>query len=109
VSSYTHPEYAVSMAQTFKLTQASAFLLRGTEGEPVADARRTPQMDFFQNGAMHTVQLAQPGALVSIPDLPEPNAADTAAYIEDVLNQKRAVPEPIALQVQHILQALKSA
>jgi hypothetical protein len=46
---------------------------------------------------------------VSIPDLPEPNAADTAAYIEDVLNQKRAVPEPIALQVQHILQALKSA
>jgi anthranilate phosphoribosyltransferase len=109
VSSYTHPEYAVSMAQTFKLTEASAFLLRGTEGEPVADARRTPQMDLFQNGAMHTVQLAQPGALVSIPDLPEPNAADTAAYIEDVLNQKRAVPEPIALQVQHILQALKSA
>jgi anthranilate phosphoribosyltransferase len=108
VSSYTHPEYAVSMAQTFKLTQASAFLLRGTEGEPVADARRTPQMDFFQNGAMHTVQLAQPGALASIPDLPEPNAADTAAFIEDVLNQKRAVPEPIALQVQHILQALKS-
>jgi hypothetical protein len=52
--------------------------------------------------------LAQPGALASIPDLPEPNAADTAAFIEDVLNQKRAIPEPIALQVQHILQALKS-
>lgn len=108
VSSYTHPEYAVSMAQTFKLTKANAFLLRGTEGEPVADARRTPQMDLFQNGAMHTVQLSQTGALARIPDLPEPNAADTAAYIEDVLNQKRAVPEPIALQVQHILQALKS-
>jgi hypothetical protein len=57
---------------------------------------------------MHTVQLAQPGALASIPDIPEANAADTAAFIEDVLNQKRAVPEPIALQVQHILQALKS-
>jgi hypothetical protein len=65
-------------------------------------------MDLFQNGAMHTVQLSQTGALARIPDLPEPNAADTAAYIEDVLNQKRAVPEPIALQVQHILQALKS-
>jgi len=51
VSSYTHPEYALSMAQTFQLTQASAFLLRGTEGEPVADARRSPQMDFSTKAA----------------------------------------------------------
>ena len=108
VSSYTHPEYALSMAQTFKLTQASAFLLRGTEGEPVADARRTPQMDFFHGGSTQTVQAAQAGALQSIPELPQPNAAETAAYIEKVLNQKREVPAPIALQVQHILQALKS-
>ena len=108
VSSYTHPEYAVSMAETFKLTQASAFLLRGTEGEPVADARRTPQMDFFHGGSTQTVQAGQAGALQSIPELPQPNAAETANYIEDVLKQKREVPAPIALQVQHILQALKS-
>jgi anthranilate phosphoribosyltransferase len=108
VSSYTHPEYALSMAQTFKLTQASAFLLRGTEGEPVADARRTPQMDFFHGGSTQTVQAAQAGALQSIPELPQPNAAETAAYIEDVLKQKSEVPAPIAIQVQRILQALKS-
>ena len=108
VSSYTHPEYAISMAQTFKLTQACAFLLRGTEGEPVADARRTPQMDFFHGGSTQTVQAAQAGALQSIPELPQPNAAETATYIEDVLKQKLEVPAPIALQVQHILQALKS-
>lgn len=108
VSSYTHPEYAMSMAQTFKLTQASAFLLRGTEGEPVADARRIPQMDFFHRGDSQTLQVAQAGALQSIPDLPQPNATDTAAYIEDVLQKRREVPAPIALQVQHILQALKS-
>ena len=108
VSSYTHPEYAISMAQTFKLTEASAFLLRGTEGEPVADARRTPQMEFFQGGRAQTVQAAQAGALQSVPELPQPNATETAAYIEDVLKQKREVPAPIALQVQHILQALES-
>ncbi len=108
VSSYTHPEYAISMAQTFKLTGASAFLLRGTEGEPVADARRAPQMDFFHVGGMQTVQAAQAGALQSIPDLPSPNAVETASYIEDVLKKKREVPAPIALQIQHILQALKS-
>lgn len=108
VSSYTHPEYALSMAQTFQLTQANAFLLRGTEGEPVADARRAPQMDFFHNGTAQTVQIAQAGALQSIPDLPAANAEATATFIQEVLNQQRAVPMPIALQVQHILQALKS-
>ena len=108
VSSYTHPEYGLSMAQTFKLTEASAFLIRGTEGEPVADARRTPQMDFFHGGRTQTVQAAQAGTLQSVPELPQPNAAETAAYIEDILKQKREVPAPIALQVQHILQALKS-
>ena len=108
VSSYTHPEYAHSMAQTFQLTQANAFLLRGTEGEPVADARRAPQMDFFHNGTAQTVQEAQAGALQSIPDLPAANAESTAEYIQEILNQQRAVPAPIALQVQHILHALKS-
>ena len=108
VSSYTHPEYALTMAQTFQLTQANAFLLRGTEGEPVADARRTPQMDFFYNGSTQTVQAAQAGALQNIPDLPAANAESTAQYIQEILNQQRAVPAPIALQVQHILQALKS-
>ena len=44
VSSYTHPEYAISMAATFALIQANALLLRGTEGEAVADPRRTPTM-----------------------------------------------------------------
>ena len=47
VGSYTHPEYAVSMGATFTLTGQHALLLRGTEGEPVADPRRTPQMDLF--------------------------------------------------------------
>ena len=108
VSSYTHPEYAMSMAQTFKLTQAKAFLLRGTEGEPVADARRTPQMDFFHNGETLTLQVAQSGSLQHTPHLPAPTAALTAVYIQEVLEQKREVPVPIALQVQHILQALKS-
>ena len=108
VSSYTHPEYALSMAQTFQLTQANAFLLRGTEGEPVADARRAPQMDFFHNGTTETVQVAQAGALQSIPDLPASDAKATANFIHEILNQQRAVPAPIALQVQHILQALKS-
>jgi len=108
VGSYTHPEYAVSMAQTFALTGAHALLLRGTEGEPVADARRTPQMEAFRDGQRHLLQAAQDGPLTSLPDLPrEVDAASTAAYIRAMLDGERPVPAPIALQVEHILREVQ--
>ena len=108
VSSYTHPEYAVSMAQTFELTHTNALLLRGTEGEVVADARRIPQMDAFINGQRQLLQEAQPGILKELPDLPKTtNAVITAAYIQSVLSGQRPVPASIAMQVEHILHLVK--
>ena len=104
VSSYTHPEYAVSMAQTFELTHTNALLLRGTEGEVVADARRTPQMDAFINGQRQLLQVTQAGTLSAVPDLPKTiDAASTAAYIQSVMAGQQAVPSPIAMQVRHLL------
>jgi anthranilate phosphoribosyltransferase len=104
VGSYTHPEYAVSMAHTFALTGARALLLRGTEGEPVADARRTPQMEAFRDGLRHLLQPAQDGPLTALPDLPKDTApVSTAAYIRAVLDGVLPVPPAIALQVEHIL------
>ena len=106
VGSYTHPEYAVSMGATFTLTGQHALLLRGTEGEPVADPRRTPQMDVYQAGLCRNVQAAQTGTLAQVPHLPGPDAVATAHYIQAVLSGELPVPSPIALQVEHILQAL---
>jgi anthranilate phosphoribosyltransferase len=104
VGSYTHPEYAIAMAQVFELTQANAMLLRGTEGESVADARRMPQMEGFIHGRRVLLQEAQGGTLASLPELPrEIDAASTAAYIRTVLEGKIPVPAPIARQVEHIL------
>ncbi len=108
VSSYTHPEYAQSMAQTFELMQAHALLLRGTEGEPVADARRLPQMDGFIAGRRSLLQEAQGGSLLALPGLPQGNeAAATAAYIRAVLDGRGEVPAPIAVQVEHILRLIR--
>ena len=108
VSSYTHPEYAISMAQTFELVKANALLLRGTEGEVVADARRTPQMEAFINGQRQLLQAAQSGTLASLPDLPKTtDAASTAAYIQSVMAGQQSVPASIAMQVEHILQLVK--
>ena len=104
VSSYTHPEYAVSMAATFELMQINAVLLRGTEGESVADARRMPQMDGFVRGHRLLLQEAQSGTLPSLPDLPKEFDADTTAtYIRSVMAGTSAVPSSIAKQVEHIL------
>ena len=108
VSSYTHPEYAVSMAQTFELTHTSALLLRGTEGEVVADARRMPQMDAFMNGQRQLLQEAQAGTLSALPDLPKTtDASSTAAYILAVMAGQQVVPASIAVQVEHILRLVK--
>jgi anthranilate phosphoribosyltransferase len=105
VSSYTHPEYAVSMGAVFELTGATALLLRGTEGEVVADARRLPQMDGFRDGQRVTLQEGRKGTLTDLPHLPKAVDPDTtAAYIRDVLAERKPVPDSMALQVEHILQ-----
>ena len=105
VSSYTHPEYALSMAATFELMGANALLLRGTEGEPVADPRRMPRMQGFLAGRPLLLEEAQSGSLASMPELPaSTDAVPTAQYIGQVLAGASPTPAPIAQQVAHILQ-----
>ncbi len=105
VGSYTHPEYAISMAATFALTRTSAMLLRGTEGEGVADPRRTPQMQGFIGGVATVLQEFQPGTLASVPDLPTAiDAKTTAQYIRRVLQGEAALPSSIRAQVEHLIQ-----
>jgi anthranilate phosphoribosyltransferase len=104
VSSYTHPEYAVSMADTFSLVKANALLVRGTEGEAVADPRRTPRMQAFVGGVATDLQAYQSGSLDSLPNLPATTDAEpTARYIEAVLAGTQPLPTPIAQQVAHIV------
>ena len=104
ISSYTHPEYAVSMAATFERVLANAMLLRGTEGESVADPRRSPQMQGFINGQSVLQHEGVKGTLPSVPDLPKDiDAASTAAFIQSVLAGASALPPSIAQQVEHIL------
>ena len=91
------------MAATLELTLANALLLRGTEGEPVADARRTPAMTAIRHGLASQVPEAQTGALSALPGLPAPDAAATAQWIQAVLAGQVPVPAPIAQHVAHIV------
>ena len=84
-----------------------ALLLRGTEGEAVADARRTPRMDWIRAGTVTTVEPAQEGPLASVPALPASDAAATAAWTRAVLDGQQPLPEPIARQVRQVLAAAR--
>jgi anthranilate phosphoribosyltransferase len=105
VTSYTHPEYAESMEHVLQTMGSRALLIRGTEGEAVADARRTPKMTRILQGQSAPVVEHQAGALTSLPDLPQScDAQTTAYYIQAVLDGRSPVPHPIALQVKQIVQ-----
>jgi anthranilate phosphoribosyltransferase len=110
VGSYTHPEYAVSMRAVYELMGTTAMLLRGTEGEPVADPRRVRRIDGFVHGEHMLLEAGDDGPLTELPDLPKDiSPATTAAYIRAVLSGKQAVPAPIALQVEHILRLMNAS
>ena len=111
VVNHTHPEYAASLGEFLALTGATALLMRGTEGEPVADARRCPRLTAFLDGveqAALSVE-AQGGSLASLPELPTAiDAAGTARYIEAVMAGAKPLPAPLATQVM-ALRALADA
>ena len=111
VVNHTHPEYAASLGRFLALTQATAMLMRGTEGEPVADARRCPRLSAFLDGVAQPALSVDPqaGSLHALPDLPSAiDAASTAAYIGKVMAGAKPLPTPIATQVM-ALRALADA
>ena len=93
------------------LTGATALLMRGTEGEPVADARRCPKLTAFLGGVEQPALSvdAQGGSLVALPELPTAIDADSSArYIAEVMAGTKPLPPPIATQVM-ALRALADA
>ncbi|TWI64291.1 anthranilate phosphoribosyltransferase [Pseudoduganella lurida] len=105
--SYTHPEYLETLGEYF-LTAApqargDAFLMRGTEGETIANATKAQKIDWFHDGE-RTVLVERQMIAEAQPVLPDDrSAAATAAWIGAVLRGETLVPDPIAQQVAHCL------
>lgn len=109
VINYTHPEYGVLLARFLAETKADAMLMRGTEGEPVADARRQQKLDVFIAGVLRT-DLGLPahdGVLTELPLLPRGNdAATTARTIQEVASGALPAPRAVTAQVECLRRAL---
>jgi anthranilate phosphoribosyltransferase len=106
--SHTHPEFGQLMAQYAEAERADMGLLRGTEGEAVADPRRQPRQRIWIGGQLQAdlTSDAEAGTLAQLPALPAAiDAASTARWIEAVLKGQAAIPEPLVRQVDLLMRA----
>ena len=106
--SYTHPEYLTMLTEYFSTaapsTRGDVFLMRGTEGETVANARRAQAVTWFHDHQA-TVLIEKQAPVDESPPLPSASdATTTAAWILQALEGKQPVPETIAEQVRQCLQ-----
>jgi anthranilate phosphoribosyltransferase len=109
LASHTHPEFGTLMAELAQRSAADMMLLRGTEGEPVADPRRCPRLDTWLGGHWQADLSCplQEGVLAELPLLPRQiDAATVAVYIQGVLAGEKPGPAPLDRQVALLLAAL---
>jgi anthranilate phosphoribosyltransferase len=110
LTSYTHREYHALLREYFlsELGQQDGpvLLMRATEGETVANIARVQEMEYFAQGQALIMQETQATATASGLDI-SIDAASTARWIAQVLQGEKALPENIALQVEHILSLVK--
>ncbi|WLI88310.1 DNA-binding protein YbiB [Massilia sp. R2A-15] len=110
--SYTHPEYLEMLGEYFSdaapHARGDAFLMRGTEGETVANANRANQIDWFHAGN-RTILVQKDAPTDEMAQMPpERDAATTAAWIARALRGEAPVPPSILEQVAQCLLVSKA-
>lgn len=100
VISISHPEYLARMRDFLAASRADALLLRGTEGEPFANPRRQPQLEWFEAGVSSVLFEPEIGTLPALSALPATiDAVSTAKWITAALAGEVPIPLPILNQL----------
>jgi len=112
LTSYTHPEYLAMLSGYFATAAPAArgdvFLMRGTEGETVASAKRAQQIEWFHGGQCTTLVQKQ-SPVDELPPLPEArDAATPAEWIRAALRGDQPIPGAILEQVEQCLLVSRS-
>jgi len=110
--SYTHPEYLAMLTEYFGTAaphaRGDAFLMRGTEGETVANANRAQEINWFHAG-QKTMLVERDAPTDELAPAPEGrDAAATADWIVRALRGEQPVPPPIAAQVAQCVQVARA-
>jgi len=109
--SYTHPEYLTMLTAYFSqaapVARGDVFLMRGTEGETVAHAKRAQAVEWFRHH-QHTTLIERQQPVDDMPPLPRASdAATTAHWIKAALAGDEPVPVPIAEQLAQCLHVVR--
>ncbi|MFJ7568013.1 DNA-binding protein YbiB [Herminiimonas sp. NPDC097707] len=111
LTSYTHPEYLAMLTSYFTTAapaeRGEAFLMRGTEGETVANAKRAQQISWMHEGEC-TILVQKQEPVDELPPLPaERDAVTTGRWIEAALRGEELIPTSILEQVEQCLLVAK--
>lgn len=100
VVNVTHPEYLTRMRMLLQAQQATALLLRGTEGEPFANPKRRPELLGFRNGIPDTLFEAEVGGSPPIAGWPESaDLQENITLIRALQRSLQTIPQPLMDQV----------
>jgi anthranilate phosphoribosyltransferase len=105
----THPDYLATLRDHYAAHPAQVLLMRGTQGEAVANARRAQAIDWLHDGLAERVVDAEEGSVLALPELPALDAASTAAWTRRVLSGEAPMPAPIARQIDAIVRVATGA
>jgi anthranilate phosphoribosyltransferase len=104
VAPATHPDFITLMRDILVERGNRGLLFRGTEGEPFANAKRRPCLEYVCNGSVNTLFQAEHDSLRGLPNLPEAcDATSTARWTRRVLEKQLPLPKPIANQLACLL------
>jgi anthranilate phosphoribosyltransferase len=94
------PDALDRLAAFLTSTGLPALLLRSTEGEPFADPRRRPRIEWFDQGEQRVLFEAEAGPVKPVAGLPASiDAHATAAWIRQALAGEAPIPHPLVNQL----------
>lgn len=106
VAPATHPDFIELMRNLMVTRGQHALLLRGTEGEPFANPKRRPRLEYIHEGLVDTLFEAEHESLRALPNLPDAtDAASTARWIRRILDKQIPLPKPLGNQLACCLYA----
>ena len=100
VAAATHSDYLALMRDMMGAQGIHGLLLRATEGEPYANPKRRPRIEYLLDGMGDILFEAEYDSLKALPNLLEScDAKTTADWTRKALAGEVALPSPIANQL----------